>query len=277
MKDFGVAFTLFDYNIRWYSILILVGVLLGFFIINSEAKRFGIKKEFIFNMMFWCLIVGIICARGYYVLFNLDYYKDNLIEIFQVWKGGLAIHGAIIGGAITMIIYSKKYKARPARIMDMVVPALLLGQAIGRWGNFFNQEAYGPITTYQSLLEIKIIPTFIIDNMYINGSYHLPMFYFESILCLIGVIVMLFLRRRKYAKCGSLTAFYLIWYGIIRFVIESYRTDSLMLGEFKVAQIVSIIFILIGLTIIIISSRKPKLDDLYNTEEIEEMINKKEN
>ena len=271
MNDFGVAITLFGYEIRWYSILIVIGVLIAYLLINSEAKRFGIQKEFIFNMMFWTIIVGIICARLYYVGFNWGYYGENLSEIYKIWHGGLAIHGAIIGGGLVMIIYSKKYGALPGRITDMVVPALILGQAIGRWGNFFNGEAYGGIVAYQNLVDMKIIPSFIIDNMYINGSYHLPMFYFESIWCILGFIIMLFVRRRKYQKCGHLTGFYLMWYGVGRFVIESFRTDSLMLGEYKVAQIVSVLFFAVGLIVSLILSRKPKLDELYNTSEIEEI------
>lgn len=271
MNDFGVMFTIFGYEIKWYSVLILFGVIVGYFMINSEAKKFGIKKEFIFNMLFWTIIVGILCARIYYVAFNWEYYSANLSEIYKIWHGGIAIHGAILGGAITMYIYCKKYGALPGRIMDMVVPALILGQAVGRWGNFFNNEAYGGIVAYQNLLDLKIVPSFIIDNMYINGAYHLPMFYFESIWCVLGLIVMLFIRRRKYAKCGGLTAFYLIWYGVGRFFIESYRTDSLMLGDIKVAQMVSVIFIVIGLIVSFILSRKPKLDELYNSSEVEDI------
>ncbi len=271
MDDFSVAFTLFGYEVKWYSLLILFGVIIAYIMINNEAKRFGIKKEFIFNMMFWTIIIGILCARIYYVAFNWDYYGQNLSEIYKIWHGGIAIHGAIIGGAITMYFYSKKYNALPGRIMDMVVPALIIGQAIGRWGNFFNQEAYGGIVAYQNLVDLKIVPSFVIDNMLINGSYHLPMFYFESIWCILGLIIMLIIRRRKYAKCGSLTAFYLIWYGVGRYVIEIFRTDSLMIGTHKVAQIVSIIFIIIGFIISLVLSRKPKLDELYNSQEIEDI------
>lgn len=270
MKDFGVAFSIMDFDIKWYSILILLGVVFGYLLINSEAKRFNIRKEFVFNLMFWVIIVGIICARIYYVLFNFDYYKANPSEIYKIWHGGIAIHGGIIGGAITLILYCKKYGSNTKRIMDIVVPALLLAQAIGRWGNFFNNEAYGVAVAYQNLLDLRIIPSFIIDNMYINGAYHIPTFYFESILCVIGVIIMFIIRRRKYVKCGAITAFYLIWYGVIRFFIEIYRTDSLMLGTFRVAQIVSIIEVLIGFVILLSLSRKPKLDGLYNAAIIEE-------
>ena len=144
----SVIFNIGGFEIRWYSVLIAIAVIIGYFLILSESKRFKIKKEFMFNMMFWTLIFAIIGARLYYVAFNLEYYISNPIEILQIWKGGLAIHGGLLFGAITILIYCKKYQVRVGKILDIIVPALLLGQAIGRWGNFFNGEAYGTIVTY---------------------------------------------------------------------------------------------------------------------------------
>ena len=155
--------------------------------------------------------------------------------------------------------------------MDLIVPALLLGQALGRWGNFFNGEAYGTIVTRTTLENMKIIPEFVINNMYIDGFYHLPMFYFESLWCFLGFIITLILRRRKYIKKGQLTGFYLMWYGTARFVIEIFRTDSLMLGDLKIARIVSVIMFIIGVFIQLIQGRKPKLEELYNSPETEEI------
>lgn len=264
-----VIFNIGGFEIRWYSVLIAIAVIIGYFLILSESKRFKIKKEFMFNMMFWTLIFAIIGARLYYVAFNLEYYISNPIEIFQIWKGGLAIHGGLLFGAITILIYCKKYQVRVGKILDIIVPALLLGQAIGRWGNFFNGEAYGTIVTYNQLVDMKIIPQFIIDNMFINGAYHLPMFYFESLWCLLGFFLSLFLRRRKYIKDGQLVAFYMMWYGVARFVIEMFRTDALMAGNVKIAQVVSILMFVIGLIVQFIQSRKPKLDELYNKQEEE--------
>ena len=264
-----VIFNIGNYELRWYSVLIAIAVIIGYVLIVSESRRFKIKKEFMFNMMFWTLIFAIIGARLYYVAFNLEYYRTNILEIFQIWKGGLAIHGALLFGAITIIIYCKKYKVRVGKILDIIVPALLLGQAIGRWGNFFNSEAYGSIVTYQQLENMKIIPQFIIDNMFINGSYHLPMFYFESLWCLLGFFLSLFLRRRKYIKDGQLVAFYMMWYGVARFVIETFRTDALLFNGIRVARVVSVLMFIIGLIIQFIQSRKPKLDELYNKAEEE--------
>lgn len=264
-----VIFNIGNFELRWYSVLIAIAVIIGYAMIMSESKRFKIKKEFMFNMMFWTLIFAIIGARLYYVAFNLEYYSSNIAEIFQVWKGGLAIHGGLLFGAITIIIYCKKYKVRVGKILDIIVPPLLLGQAIGRWGNFFNSEAYGSIVTYQQLVNMKIIPQFIIDNMFINGSYHLPMFYFESLWCLLGFFISLFLRRRKYIKDAQLVAFYMMWYGAARFVIETFRTDALLFNGIRVARVVSVLMFIAGLIIQFIQSRKPKLDELYNKTEEE--------
>lgn len=263
--------TIGNFSLKWYSVLITIAVIIAYYMIYSESKRFNIKSEFIFNMMFWTLIFGILGARLYYVIFNWTYYSEHLNEIYKIWNGGLAIHGGIITGALTVIIYCKKYKVKVGRIMDLIIPALLLGQALGRWGNFFNGEAYGTIVTKATLENMKIIPEFVIKNMYINGYYHLPMFYFESLWCFLGFIIALILRRRKYIKKGQLTGFYLMWYGVDRFIIEIFRTDSLMLGNLKVARIVSVIMFILGVMIELVQSRKPKLDDLYNSVETEEI------
>ncbi len=260
-----VAFEIFGFELRWYSILILLGVVLAYFLIKSESGRFKIKHEFVFNLMFWTIIFGIVGARLYYVLFNMSYYKDHLSEIVKVWNGGLAIHGGLLVGLFVIIFYSHKYKVNPKKMLDIICPALILGQAIGRWGNFFNAEAYGGVVEYKTLVDLKFIPQFVIDNMYINDAYHLPMFYFESLLCFLGFIIILFIRRKKYIKNGQVFSFYLMWYGFIRFFIEFFRTDALLIGKIKIAQLVSVVMFLVGLYIMISQSRKPKLDDLYNS------------
>lgn len=260
-----IMFSIGGFDIYWYSFLIIVGALIAIIMIIKEGKLFGVSKDFLFNMSFWTIIFGIIGARAYYVLFNLEYY-DNILDMFKVWEGGLAIHGGVIAGLITIIVYCKKYNAKPIKIFDFIAPALLLAQAIGRWGNFFNSEAHGPVTTIEHLQSLHI-PKFIIEGMNIGGVYYEPTFLYESLWCLLGVIILLILRRFKYTKIGQLFAFYLIWYGGGRFVIEMMRTDSLMLGGFKVAQIVSGVMIFVGLVIILISSRKGRYEDLYNQQE----------
>lgn len=253
-------------QIKWYSVLIIFGLLISFFWMIKEAKRFSLSKEFIINLIFWTIIFGIIGARVYYVLFNLDYYLSNPSEIIKIWNGGIAIHGALIFGIITIFIYCKKYKISTLRILDMASPCVLLAQAIGRWGNFFNSEAYGVQTTLAALEKLHL-PKFIIEGMYINGHYYTPTFLYESLWCLLGVVILLVIRRKKYTKVGYQTGFYMIWYSVGRFYIESLRMDSLMFNNLRVAQFVSVSLLVIGLIIIMIKYMKPKLEDLYNTDE----------
>lgn len=260
-------FSIGDVNIEWYSVLIVIGAILAIIMIIREAKRYGYPKDFVFNMCFWTIIVGIIGARLYYVLFNLDLYT-NIVDVFKIWEGGLAIHGGIIFGLITCFLYCKKYKVRTVRMVDFIVPALLLAQAIGRWGNFFNGEAHGAVTSLGALQNLHI-PNFIIEGMNIGGVYYQPTFLYESLWCLLGVIVILIVRRLKITKVGQPTAIYLMWYGLGRFFIETMRTDSLMLGGFKVAQIVSVIMIIVGLIVIMITGRKGRYEDLYDQDEQE--------
>ena len=260
-------FSIGDVNIEWYSVLIVIGAILAIIMIIREAKRYGYPKDFVFNMCFWTIIVGIIGARLYYVLFNLDLYT-NIVDVFKIWEGGLAIHGGIIFGLITCFLYCKKYKVRTVRMVDFIVPALLLAQAIGRWGNFFNGEAHGAVTSLGALQDLHI-PNFIIEGMNIGGVYYQPTFLYESLWCLLGVIVILIVRRLKITKVGQPTAIYLMWYVLGRFFIETMRTDSLMLGGFKVAQIVSVIMIIVGLIVIMITGRKGRYEDLYDQDEQE--------
>ena len=258
-----VIVTLGSFELRWYSVLILVGALLALFLIEKEAKRFGINKEFVFNMLFWGIIFGFIGARLYYVLFEWSYYSSHISEIFKIWEGGLAIHGGIIAALLTIIVYTKKYKVRTIRYLDFICVPVLLAQAIGRWGNFFNQEAYGAITTKQELVNMHI-PQFIINGMYINGNYYQPTFLYESILDLLGFVVLFLTRFYPYLKVGFLTGLYLIWYGATRFFVEGMRSDSLMLGRIKMAQVVSIIMILCGIYFCFIRNIKSKkFENLY--------------
>lgn len=258
-----IIFSLGIFDFKWYTLTMLVAVILGISLIQQETKNYKIKQDFVFNMIFWTIIFGIIGARLYFVIFNWDYFSTNLSEIYKTWEGGLAIHGGIIGGLLTIYIYCKKYKVRMVRYLDFISVPLLLSQAIGRWGNFFNSEAHGVATTAEQLKKI-FVPNFIIEGMKIDGVYYTPTFFYESVASFILFIIFLIIRRGKYTKVGTMTGLYLIGYGIIRFFIEMSRTDALLLGGFKIAQIVSLIMIIIGLVIITINSRKSKFEDLYN-------------
>lgn len=258
-----VAFNIFGFNVYYYSLCILLGVIVAYILITREGKKQGLPKEFISDLIFYTLIIGILGARVYYCVFNLDYYLANPSEILKIYNGGLAIHGGVIAGLIFVYFYTKKKNISFIKILDIVAPAVIIAQSFGRWGNFFNQEAHGGITTYQNLKNMHI-PEFIINGMHIEGKYYYPTFFFESIWCLIGFIILMITRRNKNLRKGFQIGFYFIWYGIGRFFIEAFRTDSLMFFGLKIAQIVSLIGIIIGI-IIIVTNRNKKY---YNEMEV---------
>lgn len=258
-----VAFNIFGFNVYYYSLCILLGVIVAYILITREGKKQGLPKEFISDLIFYTLIIGILGARVYYCVFNLDYYLANPSEILKIYNGGLAIHGGVIAGLIFVYFYTKKKNVSFIKILDIVAPAVIIAQSFGRWGNFFNQEAHGGITTYQNLKNMHI-PEFIINGMHIEGKYYYPTFFFESIWCLIGFIILMIARKNKNLRKGFKIGFYFIWYGIGRFFIEALRTDSLMFFNLKIAQIVSLIGIIIGI-IIIVTNRNKKY---YNEMEV---------
>ncbi len=252
-----IAISMGPITITWYSICILLGIILAWVIINKESKKNNIPTTFVTNLIFWCVVFGIIGARIYYVLFNLDYYTANPIEIIKVWNGGLAIHGGMIAGLITLIVYCKKYGVNVLKMLDIVVPAVILAQGVGRWGNFFNGEAHGGVVS-RTFLEGLHLPYFIINGMYIAGNYYHPTFLYESVLCIVGFFVLIGIRSLNNTKLGNTTSIYLIWYGVVRFFVESLRTDSLMLGSIKMARLVSIFMVIIGIIMYIITKVKCK-------------------
>lgn len=243
-----VALELGPIQIYWYSIFIFLGLLTASILIFKEARKRNIDEDFLINLIFNTIIIGLIGARVYYVLFNIPYYASNPIEILAVWNGGLAIHGGIFAALVFILIYCKKKNINSLQLLDIIVVGLIIAQAIGRWGNFFNSEAYGQVTTYAEL-KAQQIPTFIINGMYILGEYRQPTFFYESTWCFAGFLAMLIIRKYKYLKRGQLTGFYLFWYGLGRLLIESLRTDSLMLGPIKIAQVVSLVFIIMGIVL----------------------------
>lgn len=243
-------------NIYWYSVLIVIAIVIGMYFSLKQADKNGLGKDFLYDLIFLLIPVGIIGARLYYVLFNFSMFKDNILDIFKVWEGGLAIYGVVIAAIIFIIFYCRKKNKSILLTLDTLVPYLMLGQAIGRWGNFINKEAHGGLTTIEHLKSLHL-PNFIIDGMHINGSYYIPTFLYESLWCLLGFIILLIVRNKnKYKNKGLLLFIYFIWYGIGRFFIESLRTDSLYLGIFRISQIVSIILIIIGIIGIIYIIRR---------------------
>jgi len=247
------SFNILGINITYYALCILLGVIVAYFIITKLSKKHNINSRYMDDIIFYGLLSGIIGARLYYVLFNLDYYLKDINEIVMIWHGGLAIHGGILFGALFVYLYSRKNKLNFIELTDIILPGVIIAQGIGRWGNFFNQEAYGMMVS-KGLLEKLLIPKFIIQGMYINGNYYLPTFYIESIFCIIGFILIMIISK-KTKKIGIPTSFYLIWYGILRFIIEIFRTDSLMLFNIKIACLISIVSIILG---VILLFRKDK-------------------
>ena len=248
-------------EIRWYSIFILSAFVIGYFLIINRCNKEKIDKNKISDLCFNLIIISILGARIYYCIFNLDYYLIEPLSIFKIWEGGLAIHGGIIAGIIFSILYCKKNKLDLIKIFDIIAPALVLGQSIGRWGNFFNSEAYGPITKLSTLKGMHI-PKFIIDGMYIEGTYHHPTFFYESLGCLFIFIVLIILRNKL--KKGQTVGIYFILYGIIRFLVESLRQDSLILVNIKIAQIMSVIAILVGIYFFV----KPYIRSNYDKQKV---------
>ena len=244
-------------QIKWYSFFILLAMVTAYFIISRETKKKGLDDDELVNMAFYSIIIGIIGARTYFVLFNLDYYLANPSEIIMIWNGGLAIHGGILAALIFLIIYTRKKKINLLLLLDTIVVGLIIAQAIGRWGNFFNSEAYGRIVS-KGYLESLHIPKAIINGMYIKGAYREPTFLYESLSSCIGFIILLLVRKIKSIKTGTLSSIYLIWYGIFRLLIEGHRSDSLMLGSIRIAQLVSIISIISGIILLIYSKKTQK-------------------
>lgn len=229
----AVAFSVFGLEIRWYGLLIALAVLIGTVLALKEAKRKGVKEETLIDMLLFAVPAAIIGARAYYVTFTWDYYSKNPSQILNIRGGGLAIHGVIIAGALVAIIFAKVRKESFWNLADIVAPSLILGQAIGRWGNFANQEAHGG-------------PTDLPWGIIVDGVKVHPTFLYESIWNLIVFAFLLWYRRKKATVEGEIFILYLMLYSVGRFFIEGMRTDSLMLGPFRVAQLISLTIITAG-------------------------------
>lgn len=244
-----VAFNLGPLSVRWYGIIIAVGILLGYFVAQRALVKAGLHKDTLVDIIFYSALFGFIAARIYFVIFQWPYYAENPSEIIKIWHGGIAIHGGLIGGFIAGVIVCKVKNLNPFQIGDIIAPSIILAQGIGRWGNFMNHEAHGgPVS--RAFLEQLHLPNFIIENMYINGQYYHPTFLYESIWDVAGFIILV--NIRKHLKLGETFFLYLTWYSIGRFFIEGLRTDSLMLtSNIRFAQLVSILLILISISLIV--------------------------
>lgn len=222
-----IAFSLGSIDVRWYGIILGSAALIALLIAIQEGKRFNIIPDFFMDFLLVAVPSAIVGARVYYVIFKWADYKNNLWEIFMIWHGGIAIYGALIGSIIGVAFYVRAKGYNFWRIVDIAAPGLIVGQMIGRWGNFMNQEAHGGPVTESFLRDSLHLPNFIVNQMFIEGTYYHPTFLYESIWTLVGFLLLLVLRRRAFVRAGEVFIGYFIWYSIGRFLIEGLRTDSL--------------------------------------------------
>lgn len=243
-----IAFTLFGIPIYKYALCIVLGVMAALVLCKLNKEKFGIDYEFILENTILGIFAGAIGARLYFVLFNLEYYMNNPAEIFNFRNGGLAIYGGLIFGAIAIIINCKIHKKDILNFFDCIIPYVAIAQCIGRFGNFFNIEAYGYETN--SLLRMGII----VNQKYMEVH---PTFLYEAISNLIIAIVLILMQRKRKYK-GQIILLYMALYGLIRSVIEGIRFDSLMFYNFRISQILSIIILIVSVIVLVINSKKNK-------------------
>ncbi|WP_426450586.1 prolipoprotein diacylglyceryl transferase [Paenibacillus sp. S-38] len=222
-----IAFSIGPISVHWYGIILGLAALTGLMLAVQEGKRFGIPSDFFMDMLLVGVPSAIIGARIYYVAFQWEDYKDNPITALYIWQGGIAIYGALIGAIIGAGIYFRRKGYSFWRIADICAPGLIIGQAIGRWGNFINKEAHGGPVDVAFLSNNLHLPSWIVSQMQINGTYYHPTFLYESLWNIVGLLVLFVLRRQPFLRAGELFLSYFVWYGIGRFFIEGLRTDSL--------------------------------------------------
>lgn len=249
MNRFAVVnlFGIQGLNIAWYGVIIASGLILGLVLASYRARKRGWSSDLVLDFILLAVPLAIIGARTYYVAFEWDYFAANPERIIAINQGGLAIYGAVIGGFLAAFLFSKFAKFPFLKLIDLVIPSLILGQAIGRWGNFINQEAFGALVTNPNLQFFPLA-------VYIEalGEWHQATFFYESFCNMILLVVTLLLGRKN-VKDGTLVATYFIGYGIARAVIEGLRTDSLYLvGNIRVSQVLSAVLILVGILLLVL-------------------------
>lgn len=240
-----VAFTLGPITVRWYGLLIATAMLIAAVGGCRAMRKAGIDEDDFLTIFMVTIVVAILGARAYYVLFELPYYLQHPGEIIAIWHGGLAVHGGLIAGVLAIYFGCKHYRISFWQFVDIVAPFMILGQAIGRWGNFFNQEAYG----------YEVDPSVVPWAMWIDGAYRHPTFLYESIWDLLVFFVLLWLGRQLWVRRGEIALSYLMLYSMGRVVVEGFRTDSLMLGPLRMAQVMSLV-LFFGALLVLLYRRK---------------------
>ncbi|WP_406945440.1 prolipoprotein diacylglyceryl transferase [Halobacillus sp. SY10] len=253
-------------TIYWYGIIIAAGAYLGLVLALREAERIGVSKETFVDLVVYAIPIAILCARIYYVAFEWERYAERpLIDIVAIWEGGIAIHGAIIGATLTGLIFARVRKVSFWKLVDIAAPSIILGQAIGRWGNFMNQEAHGgPVSEEFYNNFMQHLPNFIINQMAIDGILYHPTFLYESLWNITGFTLLIILRKYNPIR-GEVFLSYVIWYSFGRFFIEAMRTDSLyMIWNLRTAQVISVVLIVWAICTIIYRRYYLKIRVHYN-------------
>lgn len=252
-----IALRLGPLEIHWYGVIIACAVLIALTLSVREGQRRGIEPDHFYDYILWALPIAIICARAYYVVFEWGYYSQHVSEIIAVWDGGIAIYGSLIGAFAVMYFFCRYNHISMWLMLDVVAPTVILAQAMGRWGNFMNQEAFGLITTKAHLMSLHI-PTFIINQMYIGGHFRIPTFLYESLWDFTGFVILMLLRHRHHLfRRGEIFLTYLIWYSAGRFFIEGMRTDSLMIANtLRVSQLLSVALFVGAIVVWIVRRRR---------------------
>lgn len=275
-----VAFQLGPISVHWYGIILGLGACVGLLLAIREGKRFQIAPDFFMDLLLIGVPSAIIGARLYYVIFEWEDYQNRLMDVFKIWEGGIAIHGALIGAIIAAVIYVRFKGYNFWRIADICAPSLIAGQMIGRWGNFINQEAHGGPVSEEFLRSTLHLPDFIVNHMYIDTAFYHPTFLYESAWNFLGLLLLFVLRRQAFLRAGELFLSYFIWYSIGRFFIEGLRTDSLAFygpswleqtvawlwspmqllfeagqlegGNIRIAQLIGVVIVLVAILLIVI-------------------------
>ncbi len=249
-----VAFTVFGHNIMWYGIIITLAMVAGFFVALHHAKKYEhISTDDVLDLAIFLIIFSMVGARLYYVLMKLENYH-SFLDVIAVWRGGLAIYGGVIAGAITVFVVSKVKKISVTKMLDMVSPGLIIGQVIGRWGNFCNAEAHGTETKLLWRMGIQY------SGSTVMRYYH-PTFLYESLWNLLGfILISIFYKKKRYN--GQVALWYITWYGFGRFFIEGLRTDSLtftMIGtEIRISQVVAVLCVIAGIILMVVGHGKAR-------------------
>ncbi len=243
---------LFGLEIHWYGVIMVCGMALGVWLASSREKRLGVPKETALDLALVGIPAGIICARLYYVIFSWKAYADDPIRALYIWEGGMAIYGSIIGGLLAGLLYARRKKLPYLRLADLAVPSIALGQCVGRWGNFVNQEAYGAIAAHEWQRRFPI-------SVFIqaDGQWHYATFFYESAWCLMIVILLLTSERvRRTRRDGDMLLSYAFLYALERALVEGLRTDSLYLGSLRVSQLLSLAALILCAALVLRRSAK---------------------